>query len=277
MGDVVDIEEAHAAATAEGLSTYMDPATGYSVFTHGGLLKRGKCCGSGCRHCPYHHENMPLHLRETQATIPCVLSGVIPPNTIVDVLFWSSGKDSFLAFDRMRKESAIPIVLLTTFDSKTRIIAHQEVEIGQVVSQAVQLSDNPLVGVPLMPGADYIKTVGKGLGVVTSAGAQIRRIAFGDLHLEHIREWRDNQLAGLGELYYPLWQVPYDELMAQFEASGAVATVSAIEGEIGEVKVGDKFGRDLIARLGPGVDAFGEKGEFHTLVSPPPPVVPAKS
>ena len=29
---------------------------GYLVFTEQYHLKRGYCCGSGCRHCPYGHE-----------------------------------------------------------------------------------------------------------------------------------------------------------------------------------------------------------------------------
>jgi hypothetical protein len=33
--------------------TYIDPETGYTVFTAEYLLDRGYCCGSGCRHCPY--------------------------------------------------------------------------------------------------------------------------------------------------------------------------------------------------------------------------------
>ena len=32
---------------------YMDPKTGFMVFTERYLLKRGFCCDSGCRHCPY--------------------------------------------------------------------------------------------------------------------------------------------------------------------------------------------------------------------------------
>ncbi|MGB0851563.1 MAG: DUF5522 domain-containing protein [Bacteroidia bacterium] len=31
---------------------------GNVVFTKSFLLKRGKCCGSGCKHCPYGHENV---------------------------------------------------------------------------------------------------------------------------------------------------------------------------------------------------------------------------
>jgi len=29
------------------------------VFTAAYHLKRGYCCGSGCRHCPYEHRNVP--------------------------------------------------------------------------------------------------------------------------------------------------------------------------------------------------------------------------
>ena len=31
---------------------------GLYVFTEKYHLKRGYCCGSGCRHCPYGHENV---------------------------------------------------------------------------------------------------------------------------------------------------------------------------------------------------------------------------
>lgn len=35
----------------EGVDYYLEK--GCWVFTEHFLLKRGKCCGSGCRHCPY--------------------------------------------------------------------------------------------------------------------------------------------------------------------------------------------------------------------------------
>ncbi|OBV10888.1 hypothetical protein I603_2101 [Erythrobacter dokdonensis DSW-74] len=49
----------HETACARGESTYRDPDTGYMVFTRLAHLKRGKCCGSACRHCPYGHEAVP--------------------------------------------------------------------------------------------------------------------------------------------------------------------------------------------------------------------------
>jgi hypothetical protein len=41
---------------AEGVDYYLDPATGYLVFTARYLARRGYCCGNGCRHCPYPKE-----------------------------------------------------------------------------------------------------------------------------------------------------------------------------------------------------------------------------
>lgn len=51
--------EAHTAAQAQGSHTYMDPETGFSVFTAVGLLSQQTCCGSGCRHCPYGYFHTP--------------------------------------------------------------------------------------------------------------------------------------------------------------------------------------------------------------------------
>ena len=41
---------------------YIDPKTGFIVFTAKYHLKRGYCCGSGCRHCPYDHVNVHKEL-----------------------------------------------------------------------------------------------------------------------------------------------------------------------------------------------------------------------
>lgn len=44
-----DIEEAHKAACDAGEPGYIDPATGYKVFTKVSHEKRGFCCGNACR------------------------------------------------------------------------------------------------------------------------------------------------------------------------------------------------------------------------------------
>ena len=48
----------HKVACKRGYEQYVDPSTGYSVFTALQLRTR-PCCGHMCRHCPYGHENVP--------------------------------------------------------------------------------------------------------------------------------------------------------------------------------------------------------------------------
>jgi iron complex transport system substrate-binding protein len=47
------MRERHEEAIAKNQPTYLDPFTGFSVFTADALRARGYCCGSGCRHCPW--------------------------------------------------------------------------------------------------------------------------------------------------------------------------------------------------------------------------------
>jgi hypothetical protein len=49
----VQIIGAHAEALRAGADTYVDPRSGYTVLTAAYLARRGQCCDSGCRHCPY--------------------------------------------------------------------------------------------------------------------------------------------------------------------------------------------------------------------------------
>ena len=43
----------HDRALASGMSTYLDPASNWIVFTADYLAERGYCCSAGCRHCPW--------------------------------------------------------------------------------------------------------------------------------------------------------------------------------------------------------------------------------
>jgi ATP:cob(I)alamin adenosyltransferase len=56
--DIVDIEDLHFQALKETSKTYIDPSTGFTVFTEYFHLRRGTCCGNSCRHCPYGFENV---------------------------------------------------------------------------------------------------------------------------------------------------------------------------------------------------------------------------
>ena len=52
------IDELHRTACENGQTYYIDPATGYLVYTRLAHLQRGVCCGNKCRHCPYDYINV---------------------------------------------------------------------------------------------------------------------------------------------------------------------------------------------------------------------------
>eukprot|EP00729_Bicosta_minor_P020239 gene20239-34419_t len=248
--DMEDYSSLHAGACAKGEKFYTDPASGYMVMTKDVHLARGKCCGSGCRHCPYSHINVKDKASRIQnpALMHTPASG-FADNVVV--LMWSGGKDSFLALramlrpgGRLCKVGPSGVVLLTTFDAATRMVAHQDVSAHDIERQARHL-DLGLVGVPLHrnAGAEYVQRLKEALDVVRSAGCSIDNLACGDLHLEHIRSW----------------------------PSGVTCFITAVtEPRLCQagIKVGAEYGRSLAAAATQmSADAFGEKGEFHTLAA----------
>ncbi|XP_047442293.1 uncharacterized protein C1orf53 homolog [Mugil cephalus] len=54
----MDIHRKHREACEAKKQMYVDPSSGYKVFTEYAHLQRGKCCGSACRHCPYGQVNV---------------------------------------------------------------------------------------------------------------------------------------------------------------------------------------------------------------------------
>lgn len=192
------------------------------------------------------------------------------------MLFWSGGKDSLLALRAwLRGEADVDrLVLLTTFDAQTRVVAHQEVPFEDIERQARWL-DVDLLGVPLHPGSDYLERIGAGLERLTSDGSRVRTLVFGDLHLDHVRSWREDTLARFdAQRAYPLWHVAYDALLADLDASGVPCLLTAVAGVPGmvipEALAGLAPGRRFDAALSramaaAGWDAFGENGEVHSL------------
>lgn len=263
-------DQLHREACEAGKLTYTDPETGYQAFTALGLERRGECCGCGCRHCPYGHRNVrgkrppardpwfENHGDESDDSSPC------------DVLFWSGGKDSYLALRTLQREGQRPIVLLTTFEDSSEIVAHQGIRLAKIQEQARALA-TPIVLVPLLAGHEYVDRLELGLRTLMRR-RPIARLAFGDLHLEEIRGWREEALAPLAQelgvrLTFPLWQRPYPQLAAELAEAPATCRVSSVDESLGEtIRVGELYDASLVARLPPDVDAFGENGEFHTCI-----------
>ncbi len=92
-------------------------------------------------------------------------------------------------------------------------------------------------------------------------------IAFGDLFLRDIRQYREQKLAGTGlEPLFPLWEIPTCELAAQMMYGGLRARITCIDKKVLDPRfAGREFDAALLADLPPHIDPCGENGEFHTF------------
>ena len=91
-------------------------------------------------------------------------------------------------------------------------------------------------------------------------------IAFGDLFLEDVRAYREQQLkpTGLTPLF-PLWGIPTNELAGQMSQSGLRATITCVDPrQLGREFAGLEWSaaRHNFPSV---VDVCGERGEFHTF------------
>lgn len=64
----------HERACAAGELFYTDPISGLSVMTRVAHERRGRCCGSGCRHCPFAHSGVAPAARTAKIQVGAWLS-----------------------------------------------------------------------------------------------------------------------------------------------------------------------------------------------------------
>lgn len=267
-----DIKELHREACDAGRDTYIDPASGYQVLTSKALLRKGACCGNSCRHCPYGHINVcDPHLIKQSIAGPVLMSWAGKERDI-DILFWSGGKDSFLALDHLLQEKR-RVVLLTSFGALTNRVSIQNIHIKNISKQAEFLK-LPLCLVPLFPNTDYKNTIQEALELITTqTGARIDRLVFGDLHLQSIRQWRVDTWPQY-PIHTPLFDVSYEKLLANLwrlkelmDLEITLSTELVMPEET--LPAGTGYTEDLVQRLKQsGLDAMLENGEAHTLVFP---------
>jgi uncharacterized protein (TIGR00290 family) len=100
----------------------------------------------------------------------------------------------------------------------------------------------------------------------------VRHIAFGDLYLESVRDYRVSRLAGTGfEPLFPLWGLPTRALAERFIGDGFECTLCCVDSQqLDPSFAGRRFDRVLLADLPPSADPCGENGEFHTFVAAGP-------
>jgi uncharacterized protein (TIGR00290 family) len=91
--------------------------------------------------------------------------------------------------------------------------------------------------------------------------------AYGDIFLEDLRLWREQNLAQLGLTgVFPLWKIDSRVLLREFFAQGFGSVVCCVnDAWLDERAVGRYLDESFIHSLPPDVDPCGENGEFHSF------------
>ncbi len=184
-------------------------------------------------------------------------------------LSWSSGKDSAWTLHQLREKGEWEVCGLFTTLNKTfdRVAMHA---VRRVLLEAqAKAAGLPLhiVSLPWPCSNAQYETIMERIWA-EAAKSGVEAIAFGDLFLEDVRQYRLNQLKNTRlEAIFPLWQSPTRLLAQQMIDSGLRAKLTCINPK---QLSGDFAGRDfdplLLEELPPDVDPCGENGEFHSFV-----------
>jgi uncharacterized protein (TIGR00290 family) len=189
------------------------------------------------------------------------------------LLSWSSGKDSAWALHLLRQQPGVEVAaLVTTFNSAADRVAMHAVRRALVEAQAERI-ELPLWAVELpwpCSNQDYEER----MRAVCQRGVAegFTGVAFGDLFLQDVRDYRVRQLEGSGlEPLFPIWGIPTKQLGREMIAAGVKAKITCVDpSKLEKSFAGRDYDLGLLESLAPSVDPCGENGEFHTFVHDSP-------
>ncbi len=179
---------------------------------------------------------------------------------------FSGGKDSCLALYHALKEGGRPGYLFTMLtEDGERSRSH-----GLPLSLIRQQSD--ALAIPLITRSaswrGYEEAFVSALFELREAGVDTG--VFGDIDIEDHRAWCRRVCSDAGMLaFHPLWKRERSALLEEFIRLGFSATIIAVkDGTLDTDFLGQRLDSRTIKEMGhAGVDASGELGEYHTVVT----------
>jgi uncharacterized protein (TIGR00290 family) len=183
-------------------------------------------------------------------------------------LAWSSGKDSAWALHVVRERGEFDVVaLLTTVNRTHNRVAMHGVRESLLQAQAASAA-LPLVVVPIpspCTNEEYERAMAAAIARAQSEG--VTHMIFGDLFLEDVRRYREENLAKCGIApVFPLWGIPTSELAGQMIAGGLRSYITCVDPrQLDRSFAGREWDASLLADLPSAADPCGENGEFHTF------------
>ncbi len=188
---------------------------------------------------------------------------------------WSGGKDSALALYRILQDPSWQVVgLLCTISQPYNRITMHGVRRNLLEQQITALNLAPMIPILLPPDASnavYEAAWADALRPLIAQG--IRHVAFGDIFLEDIRAYREQQLARLGMTpVFPIWtgsrrRADSLALLDAFWQAGFRTRIVCVDSRhLGPKWAGRELTPEALQELPETVDPCGENGEFHTFV-----------
>lgn len=177
---------------------------------------------------------------------------------------WSGGKDSYLALNRAQDRLDVQALVTMFTEDGTRTRSHGLRP--EVVARQAELLDLPLVS-----GKGSWQTYEQEFKRILRelARGKFSHLIFGDIFLDEHKAWVERVCGECGlEAVEPLWGQPTSKLFHEFIATGAKAQIVATKAALLDEKwLGERLREDMLSSFESlGVDACGERGEYHTLV-----------
>jgi uncharacterized protein (TIGR00290 family) len=186
------------------------------------------------------------------------------------ILFcWSGGKDSAMALELLLRRNDIQIaaLLTTVTEGYDRISMHGvRRELLHRQAAAINLPLHEVLIPPQCVNPIYEARMEQALRIHYESGVRI--VAFGDIFLEDLRQYREQNLARIGmTATFPIWKRDTRELAAYFVDQHFRAVAVCIDpSKLDPSFAGRELNADFFRDLPSHVDPCGENGEFHTFV-----------
>ena len=186
------------------------------------------------------------------------------------LLSWSGGRDSAIALYEIqrRREYEVVSLLTTLTEDYDRVTMHGVRRI--LLERQAESLCLPLQQILIPKEAsneEYGSKMQATLAKLQKA-ADVSSVAFGDIFLEDIRKYREDNLSKIGmKAIFPLWRRDTAELAQTFVDLGFKAIVTCVDSKIlSQTFAGSMIDDSFLADLPPNVDPCGENGEFHSFV-----------
>jgi len=185
------------------------------------------------------------------------------------LLSWSGGKDSSLTLYELQGTGRYQIasLLTTVTEGYDRISMHGVCTI--LLERQAESLGLPLHKIYISKtcvNQEYESKMGEALAIHQNNGVEC--VAFGDIFLEDLRKYREENLAKQGmKGLFPIWRRDTRELVRTFIQLGFQAIVVCVDSKVlGPSFAGKLIDYDFLKRLPDPIDPCGENGEFHSFV-----------